>query len=143
MDNQNKLTDEEIQQLMDSKSFSQEKSTIGAINDDAYIYDLLMKNLDVEPSITIPKEFEKSTLGLAIRRKIFKDLYWKMLLYISISIPLIAISFAIIYFMGKSLFWEYVQLIGQNSIYILFTGTILIIIQLLDKLLIQNKLNQA
>ena len=139
MNNRNKLTDEEIQQIMDTKTSSTKKSEIRIINEDAELYDTLMYNLDLEPSIDIPDKFVEKTTILAFRRKIVREIMWKAIIFISVSVPLITISLSVVYFMGQNMFWEFIHILESEGKYILFAIIGLISIQLLDKTLVQNK----
>ena len=139
MNNRNKLTDEEIQQIMDTKTSSAEKSEIRFINEDAELYDTLMYNLDLEPSIDIPDEFAEKTAILAFRRKLVRDIMWKVIIFLSVSVPLITISLSVVYFMGQNMFWEFIHILESEGRYIVFAIIGLILIQLLDKTLVQTK----
>ena len=139
MNNRNKLTDEEIQQIMDTKTSSPKKSEIRIINEDAELYDTLMYNLDLEPSIDIPDKFAEKATIVAFRRKIVRDIMWKAIIFISVSVPLITISLSVVYFMGQNMFWEFIHILESEGKYILFAIIGLISIQLLDKTLVQNK----
>lgn len=143
MPHQHKLTDEEIQQMIDPKCTSHEKSEIHFTNEDADLYDILMKNLDQEPSIVIPNNFVEKTTALATRSKMIRELLWKTILFISVSVPLCAIIIAVVYFMGGDWFWQFIDILESEGSYFLFAATGIIFIQILDKLLIQSKLRQV
>ena len=140
MSDRNKLTDEKIQQIVDPKNLSSEKAEIRLLSEDAELYSMLMENLNMEPSIAIPEKFALQTTTLAIRRKMIRDFLWNVVLFLSVSIPLITISLTVVYFMGQNMFWEFKNIIAQEIEYILFAAIGFITIQLIDKLLIQNKL---
>ena len=142
MNNRNKLTDEEIQQIMDTKTSSTKKSEIRIINEDAELYDTLMYNLDLEPSIDIPDKFVEKTTILAFRRKIVREIMWKAIIFISVSVPLITISLSVVYFMGQNMFWDFIHILESEGKYILFAIIGLISIQVLDKTLVQDKFRQ-
>ncbi len=142
MNQQKKMTDEEIQQMMDTKSISDEKSEIHFANEDAELYEMLMKNLDQEPSFVIPDKFVAKTIKLAFRRKMVKDILWNAILFFSVSVPLISIILSVVYFMGRDWFWKFINIMESEGRYFLFAAIGLIFIQLLDKLLIQSKLSQ-
>ena len=140
MSDRNKLTDEKIQKIVDPKNLSSEKAEIRLLSEDAELYSMLMENLNMEPSISIPEKFALQTATLAIRRKMIRDFLWNVALFLSVSIPLITISLAVVYFMGQNMFWEFKNILVQEIEYILFAAIGFITIQLIDKLLIQNKL---
>ena len=142
MNNRNKLTDEEIQQIMDTKTSSPKKSEIRIINEDAGLYDTLMYNLDLEPSIDIPDKFAEKTTIVAFRRKIVREIMWKAIIFISVSVPLITISLSVVYFFGQNMFWEFIHILESEGKYILFAIIALVSIQLIDKTLVQNKFRQ-
>lgn len=142
MNNINKLTDSEIQQIMDSKTPSPDKSEIKLINEDAYLYDILIKNLETKPSVIIPDDFAEKTRALAFRRKTFRDMIWEVVVFLSVSIPLIAVCLSVVYFLGQDILWEIIDILKSGGTYILFVIIGIVSIQLLDKALIQNKLRQ-
>lgn len=142
MNHQNKLTDEEIQKMMDTKSTSYQKSEIHFANEDAELYEMLMKNLDQEPSFVIPDKFVAKTIKLAFRRKMVKDILWNAILFFSVSVPLISIILSVVYFMGRDWFWKFIEIMENEGRYFLFAAIGLIFIQVLDKVLIQSKFRQ-
>ena len=142
MNHYNKLTDEEIQHLMDRKNSSSEKPSLTYFDKDAELYEALMKSLDTEPSIYIPADFAAKTIQIASRRKAFRDMIWNAILILSVSVPIITLSLSVIYFMGENIFWELVTSFKSGSKYILFAAIGISLIQILDKVLIQNKLKE-
>jgi hypothetical protein len=136
-----KLTDEEIQQLMDTKIPS-EKPDLPYLEGDAEMYKVLMEYLDKEPSIHIPEGFAEKTTHIAHKRKEIRDMMRNVVLILSVSIPIIAISLSAVYFMGEGIFWEFINLINSGSKYILFGAIGIVTIQILDKVLIQDKLKE-
>ena len=114
MSDRNKLTDEKIQQIVDPKNLSSEKTDILLLSEDAELYSMLMENLNMEPSIAIPEKFALQTTTLAIRRKMIRDFLWNVVLFLSVSIPLITISLTVVYFMGQNMFWEFKNIIVQE-----------------------------
>lgn len=139
MDNKDKLTDEQIQQMMDSKNLSGDKPEINSLDDDAFAYDVLMKNLDEEPSFSIPVNFEKEILIKADRRKNIRDAKWNVLTFIGAALPLISISYLVVYFMEPGLIQNMISILKSSTQYILFGFVGLLLIQVLDKKLVQSK----
>lgn len=141
MDNKDKLTDEQIQQMMDSKNLSGDRPEFYSLNDDAFVYDVLMKNLDEEPSFSIPVDFEKEILMKADRRKNLRDAKYNILTFFGVALPLISISYLVIYFMEPGLIQNMISILKSGSLYIVFSFVGLLLIQVLDKKLVQNKFN--
>ena len=61
MDNRSNITDEMIQKIMDTKTTSTQKDGLKIIHEDAELYDIIMKNLDLEPTVNIPLNFAEKT----------------------------------------------------------------------------------
>jgi hypothetical protein len=128
--------------MMDTKSASYEKSEMHFTNEDADLYEILMKNLDQEPSFVLPDKFGEKTIKLAFRRKMVRDILWNAILFCFVSVPLISIILSVVYFMGRDWFWKFIEIMESEGRYFLFAAIGLIFIQLLDKLLIQSKFRQ-
>jgi hypothetical protein len=143
MKNHKNLSDEQVQQIMDSKMSSNEKSSIQLLNEDAELYGSIMDNLDLEPSISIPEDFAKNTFEIAERKKTFADISQKILLYSIVSVPLIIASLVVVYTIGNDLFWQIMGTISNNINYVVFSIVLISLIQLLDHKLIKSKFKEV
>ena len=139
MDNRSNITDEMIQKIMDTKTSSVQKEGLKIIHEDAELYDIIMKNLDLEPTVNIPLNFAEKTSIKAFKRKKMHDFSRKLILILAVSIPLISMSLLVIQLMNKELFTAFFDLVLNMKDYILFAVFGIWIIQVLDKILIQNK----
>jgi len=143
MDHKRKLTDEEIQTILDPKNNSGEYSQSGLAHEDTEVYEMLMSNLGQQPEIDIPQDFVINIIDKAIRKKVRRDFFRKILLYVFVSFPLIIAGFLVIYFMAPDMLTGLVTFLKNNLALVIFSLIMLTIIQLLDNLLIRNRLKEA
>lgn len=143
MKNHKNLSDEHIQQIMDSKMSSNEKNSIPLLNEDAELYRSIMDNLDLEPSISIPEDFAKNTFEVAKRKKAFADINQKILLYSIVSVPLIIVSLIVVYTIGHDLFWQIMDTISNNINIVVFSIVLISLIQILDHKLVKSKFKEV
>jgi hypothetical protein len=143
MDRKKKFTDEEIQTILDPKNPSGGYSQGGLSHEDAEVYEMLMSHLEQQPEINIPRDFAINITASAIREKMKRDFARKVLLYLSVSLPLIIAGFLVIYFMAPDMLPKLVAFVGNNILAVTFSFAVLAVVQLLDNLLIRNKLKEA
>jgi uncharacterized BrkB/YihY/UPF0761 family membrane protein len=60
-----------------------------------------------------------------------------------VSLPLIIAGFLVIYFMAPDMLPKLVAFVGNNILAVTFSFAVLAVVQLLDNLLIRNKLKEA
>jgi len=142
MENARDLNDIEIQQIVDSRASQDDLNELKLLNEDAELYAGLMDHLESEPIMNIPDDFSKTTVKIARRRKTIRDIIKKIMLYSVVSAPFIVLSLIVTYVMGPGLFWKILQTLNGNAAYIVFSGILIICIQLLDFTLVKNKFKE-
>ena len=120
-----------------------EKSSIQLLNENAELYESIMDNLDLEPSISIPEDFAKNTFEIAERKKTFAYISQKILLYSIVSVPLIIASLVVVYTIGHDLFWQIMGTISNNINYVVFSIVLISLIQVLDHKLVKSKFKEV
>jgi len=142
MKNHKNLSDEEIQQIIDGSTSLYGKEELRLLNEDAELYESIMDNLELEPSLEIPENFTKTTVEIAYRKKKIKDIIWKTSLYMIVSIPLIMISLIVTYAIGTDVFWSVLGIMKGYISYLVFALVLFSVIQFLDEKLIKPRLKE-
>ena len=88
------------------------------------------------------KEIAEITVKIARRRKTIRDIIKKIMLYSVVSVPFIVLSLIVTCLMGPGLFWKILEMLNGNAASIVFTGVLIILIQLLDITLVKNKFKE-
>ena len=132
-----KLTDEEIQQLLDSKSYTPASLDL---NEDAKLYKLVFEELNKEPDFTLPEDFSFSvTEKIWQQSNRYSFITPNVILFVSILAALL-ISTGTMAYINPAMLMNALAVGIQFKWIILFGLAILALVEIGDKLLVRRRI---
>lgn len=134
--------DWKIQELLDRGTNSYESKEFLGLHEDTELYRELFDSLEDEPELYLDTNFSKNIIEISYRKKRMKDTLWKISLYAVVSFFLISVSIVAVLAIEPDMFWNAIDNLKISIAYLLLGIGIFTIIQILDKVLIRNRLSR-
>ncbi len=132
-----KLTDEEIQKLLESKSYD---AISPDLTGEAKLYELVFKELSKEPDFTLSEDFSyKVTDKIWQQNSLYRFLTPKMIVWISV-ISALLISTGVILYLNIAIITDIATLLLNYKWIILFGLAVLALVEACDQLLVRRRI---
>jgi hypothetical protein len=133
-----KLTDEELQKLLESKSFSHASLDV---NEDAKLYELVFEELSKEPDYVLPEGFSYTVTEKIWQQHRRKSLITPNAVLFASILAALLISAGTILYINAAMLVDVLTVLIQFKWIILFSLMVLILIEIGDRFLIRRRLS--